>query len=78
MGLSKVMFLESIRRLGVVLTITLGATAPVFTLVVSYFWFGDVPTWLQLGGFGLCVLGVGIVARCQKETQQATDAVSLS
>jgi len=50
-GLSKILWLEGIRRISVTKAISLSSIAPLFTLISAYFLLGDIPTIWQLLSF---------------------------
>ncbi|HRX15433.1 MAG TPA: DMT family transporter [Spirochaetota bacterium] len=58
LGLSKIMFLESLKRLEVSKTIAMGAAAPAVTMTAAYFILNEKPDILQLLGLALVVLGI--------------------
>ena len=61
LGLSKVLFLESLKRLEVSKTIAMGAAAPAVTMTAAYFILNEKPDILQLLGLVLVVSGISIM-----------------
>ncbi|MCA9351797.1 DMT family transporter [Patescibacteria group bacterium] len=67
-GLTKILWIESIYRLGVTKAISLSSVSPIFTLVFAYIIFKDQPTLIQIIAVPLSILGIYLLTRPVKKT----------
>ena len=58
LGLCKVLWLEGIHRIPISKAAAMGAAAPLFTMIYSYFFIGEVPTYAQLYGLPFVMIGL--------------------
>ncbi|MDA3898952.1 MAG: DMT family transporter [Spirochaetes bacterium] len=61
LGVSKILFLESLKRLEVSKTIALGTAAPAVTMIAAYFILDEIPEITQLLGLACVMTGILIM-----------------
>jgi len=62
-GITKLLWIESIFRIGVTKSISLSSVSPIFTLIFAYLIFHDEPTFVQIIAVPLSVVGVYLLTR---------------
>ena len=62
-GFTKILWIESIHRIGVTKSISLSSVGPAFTLLFAFLILKDVPTLVQLLAIPLAILGVYFLTR---------------
>lgn len=62
-GFSKILWVESIHRIGVTKSISLSSVSPVFTLLFAFLLLNDMPTFSQIIAVPTAMLGVYFLTR---------------
>lgn len=62
-GINKILWIESIHRIGVTKSISLSSISPVFTLLLAFLILKDIPTFVQLAAIPPAILGVYFLTR---------------
>lgn len=62
-GFNKILWIESIHRIGVTKSISLSSISPVFTLLFAFIILKDTPTFLQLAAIPPAILGTYFLTR---------------
>lgn len=73
--LSKILFLVLIRKIGVGITISSTAGAPVFTFVIASLWLGEHITSLHLLGFVFTFAGVILISLSARELDKVREVL---
>lgn len=68
-GLTKILWIEGIHRIGVTKSISLASIGPVFTLLFAFLILKDIPTTVQMIAIPLAILGVYMLTRPTKEIE---------
>lgn len=65
-GVTKIMWIESIFRIGVTKSISLSSVSPIFTIIFAFLILGDKPTWIQIAAVPFAVAGVLLLTKANK------------
>jgi len=67
-GITKIMWVESIFRIGVTKSISLSSMSPIFTIILAFFILGDDPTLIQLVAVPFAIAGVLLLTKVKKRS----------
>jgi drug/metabolite transporter (DMT)-like permease len=63
MFISKILWYEGLKRIGLTKSASIGNSAPAFSLLFAIFWLHEIPTMYQAAGFLLVMVGLYVSTR---------------